>query len=209
MSPVFSAVFLWLMATILWWSGWREEAGEGFPHWMVGSFLAIWPLALLANVAITPSLQVNGAWLWTLFALITMAWRTNPNRRWTSISAGVLLGSIYLLLCRLAYYPSGFSHFIAPWGTAILVGCLSALLLRNSTEQLLAISTALYLSEGITVFVQSTSDTFPIVKASEWLEVWWISVLVSRLWSISVKSAAIQARRWAFKMGWKRGRHSS
>jgi hypothetical protein len=205
MSPVFAAVFLWLLATILWWSGWREEAAGCIPYWAVGVFLAIWPLALLANVPITPSLSVNVAWLWTLLAIITMAMGIQQTRRWTSISAGVLLGCIYLLLNRIAYYPSGFSHYFAPWGTAIVVGWLSSLLLRNASEQFLAISAGLYLSEGISAFLMFISDSNLDIKAAEWMEVWWIAVLFTRLWSVSMKSIAVQARRLALKMGWNRG----
>jgi hypothetical protein len=205
MSPVFGEVFLWLLATILWWSGWREEVTGSIPHWAVGIFLAIWPLALLANVPITPSISLNGAWLWTLLALITMAMGIQQTRTWTSISAGVLLGCINLLLSRIAYYPSGFSHYYAPWVTAILVGWLSSLLLRNASEQFLAISAGLYLSEGISAFLFFKSDAIPAVKAAEWMEMWWIAVLFARLWSVSMKSIAVQARRLALKMGWKRG----
>ncbi len=209
MSPVFSAVFLWILATILWWSGWREEATEGIPHWAVGVFLAVWPLALLGDVAITSSLMLNGAWIWTLLAIVTIAWRIHPSRRLLSLSAGMLIGSIYLLLSRLSFYPFGLSHFIAPWGTAIIVGWLSALLLRNASEQILTVSSALYLSEGISAFAQSASDVIPVVQASEWMEGWWIAVLYARLWSVSVKSIAGQASKWALKMGWKRGGQSS
>jgi hypothetical protein len=205
MSPMFGAVFLWLLATIFWWSGWREEAVGSIPHWAAGVFLAVWPMAFLANVAITPSLSFNGAWIWTMAAIIALAWGIQSNRRWTSISAGVLLGCIYLLLSRLAFYPSGFTHFFAPWGTAIVVGWLSALLLRNAPEQFIAVSAGLYLSEGISALVMTVTDSIPGVHTSEWMECWWIAVLFARLWSVSVKSLAILARRWALKMGWRRG----
>jgi hypothetical protein len=205
MSPMFGAVFLWLLATILWWSGWREEAVGSISHWAVGTFLAVWPLALLAKVTITPSLSFNGAWIWTMTAIIVLAWGIQTTRRWTSISAGVLLGSIDLLLNRLAFYPSGFSHHFAPWGTAFVVGCFSALLLRNASEQFLAVSSGLILSEGISALVMNVTNSTPGVHASVWMESWWIAVLFARLWSVSVKSLAIQARRWALKLGWGRG----
>jgi hypothetical protein len=205
MSPVFGAVFLWLLATILWWSGWREEAVGSIPHWAVGTFLAVWPMALIASVDITPAISFNGAWLWTLSAIIVLGRGIQTTRRWTSISAGVLLGCVYLLLSRLALYPSGFSHYFAPWGAAIVVGWFSAMILRNAPEQLLAVSAGLYLSEGITALVMTVTDSFAVVQASEWMEGWWIAVLFARLWSVSVKSLATQARRWALKISRGRG----
>jgi hypothetical protein len=202
MSPMFGAVFLWLLASILWWSGWREEAVGAIPQWAVGAFLAVWPFALLANAAIHPFLSLNGAWIWTMSAMIALAWGIESTRRWTSISTGVLLGCIYLMLNRLAFYPSGLSHFLAPWVMAIVIGWVSAMLLRNASEQFLAISVGLYLSEGISALVMTS---IPRVLESEWMEFWWIAVLFARLWSESVKSLAIQARRWTLKKGWRRG----
>jgi hypothetical protein len=202
MSPMFGAVFLWLLATILWWSGWREEAVGTIPQWAVGAFLAVWPLALLGNVAIHSSLSFNGAWIWTMLAMIALACGIQSTRRWTSISAGVLLGCVYLLLNRLAFYPSGISHYFAPWGAAIVVGWFSALLLRHASEQFLAVSFGLYLSEGISALVMTNILG---VHEYEWMEGWWIALLFARLWSVTVKTLAIQARGWALKKGWRRG----
>lgn len=205
MSPAFGAVFLWLTATILWWSGWREEGSAGLSHRAVGVFLAVWPFAWLANVKFTPTVSINGAWVWTFIAIILLAWRMPSTRRWMSVSAGFLIGSIYVLLSRIAYYPSGFSHFFASWGTAVVVGWLSALLLRNVSEQVLAVSAGLYLSEGLAVYVHASSIDFPIVNTSEWVEGWWIAVLYARLWSASVRVLMESTRRLTFKLGGKRG----
>jgi hypothetical protein len=205
LSPMLGAVLLWISATVLWWSGWKEEAAEGVPHWAVGVFLAVWPVALFWNISAAAALTINGAWIWTMMAFIILAVRMQPNRRWTSISAGVLLGSIYLLLSRLSFYPSLFSHLFAPWAIAIIIGWICAILLRNASEQLLAISSALFLSEGISVIVFSTSESISLDKSSEWMEYWWIAVLYARLWSVSVQTIADQARRWVLRMGWRRG----
>lgn len=205
MSPGFGSVFLWISATILWWSGWREEAVEGIPHWAVGVYLSVWPLALLWKVSITPPLTINGAWIWTWMAFLILASRIPSSRRWTSISAGVLLGSIYLLLSRLAYYPSGFSQFLTSWGTAIFVGWLAALLLKPASEQLLAISAAIFLNEGISTYLLTSADTILVGNTLDWMENWWIAALFARLWSVSVRALADQARRWPIKIRWRRG----
>jgi hypothetical protein len=205
MSPVFGAVFLWISATILWWSGWREEAADGIPHWAVGVFLSVWPLALLGKVSITPALDINGAWIWTWVAYLLLAWRIPSSRRWTSISVGVLLGSIYLLLSRLAYYPSGFSHFFAPWGIAVLIGWLAAILLRPASEQFLAISTTIFLTEGITTHLLTSTDSIHLSHVSEWMKNWWIAVLCARLGSVFVSTLTDKTRRWVVKLGLRRG----
>lgn len=205
MSPVFGAVFLWLMATILWWSGWRGEAMEDVPHWAIGIFLAIWPLALLGNVTITPAFSVNGAWIWTLVMIMILGWRTPAMRRWISVSAGILLSSIFVVLSRLAHYPSGFSQFVAPWGVAIIIGLLAAVLLRHAAEQMLAISTGFYLNEGIDAFVHASLDSIQIIHTSEWMQGWWIAILSARIVSVSAKAVVTATRKWALKIGGKRG----
>jgi xanthosine utilization system XapX-like protein len=205
MPPAYGAAFLWLMTTILWWSGWREEASEGIPHWAVGAFLAVWPFAWLGNVVVTPNFTVNGAWIWTFLAGALLARRTHAKRRWTAISAGLLVGSIYVLVSRLAHYPTGFSHYLDPWGAAIVVGFLTSLIVRSVSEQVLAISTGLYVSMGIYAYLQTASGTIFEGKASEWMAGWWIAVLSSRLSSLTVRALADLARKWTFKVGEKRG----
>ncbi|WP_147423824.1 hypothetical protein [Cohnella endophytica] len=207
MSPAFGAAFLWLLTTILWWSGWREESKERLPHWAVGVFLAVWPMALLINVKLTLALTFNGAWLWTLVAIVVLAVITPSVRRWMAMSSGVLLGAVYVLISRLAYYPSGFSHAYASWLTAMIVGALAAVLLRGVSEQVLAISAAFYLSDGITAFVHSSmaSEAIPISRAMDWMEAWWVALLSARLGTISVKATMELARRWAPRWGGRGG----
>jgi hypothetical protein len=205
MPPAFGAVFLWLMATILWWSGWREESPTEVPHWAVGVFLAIWPLAWLSEITVIPGLTINGAWLWTFITVVLLACRLNANRRWLALSTGVLIGSIYAVMSRLALYPSGLSHYFDPWGAAIVVGWLSALLLRNVSEQALAISAGLYLSEGISALLIAASGSVFEVRASEWMERWWIALLFSQLWALTVKALIEFARKRIPKIGTRRG----
>ncbi|BBI33178.1 hypothetical protein [Cohnella abietis] len=209
MPPVFGSVFLWILTTILWWSGWRKETTEGIPHWAVGFFLAVWPLALLSDIVVTSTYSVNGAELWTMLAALAMLGRLRPARILMSISAGVLIGSIYLLLSRLLLHPSGITHYFAPWGAAILVGWLAALLLRYAVEQFVAVSAGLLICEIMTNLLMTSSEFAPIVKASGWMEAWWIAVLYARLWSVSIQSITVQLKRWALKWGWTRGGQSS
>ncbi|WP_239614116.1 hypothetical protein [Cohnella mopanensis] len=205
MPAAIGAVFLWLMTTILWWSGWREETTENIPHWAVGAFLAVWPFAWLANIGFTPQITINGAWIWTFLAGLLLAWRMRPSRRWTVISAGFLVGSIYVVISRLAHTPSGMLSYLDPWGAAIVIGMLSAVIVRNVSEQVLAISTGLVLSMGIYAYLQMTSGSLLEMKATQWIESWWIAVLCSRLWTLAARSAVNLRRKWNFKMGQKRG----
>jgi len=205
MSPIFIAAFLWLIAAILWWSGWREEPAEGVPHWAVGIFLAIWPLAVLGSLPITSSVSLNGACLWTLISVGALGWRTPSARRWLSLSAGLLIGSVAILLGRLAYSPIGIAHDYASWAIPVLVGWLAALFLRPLPEQVLAISFSLVLSEGIAALVHAPGETMTAIKGAAWLEGWWIAVSFARLWSAAVKSAMEIGRKITLKFGGKRG----
>jgi len=210
MSSVYGAVFMWLLATILWWSGWREETTQGIPHWAVGIFLSVWPLALLLDITVIPSLSLNGAWIWTLLSMIALAWIVPPARRWTAISAGVFMGSLYVLISRIADSPAGLSHYFTPWAAAIVVGWLAALFIRQVSGQVLAITSGMILSELISLLTQASSDTVPIfIKASEWMEKWWIAVLFARLWSVMVKALVETVKKQAFKLESKRGGNRS
>lgn len=209
MSPVFSTVFLWLLAAILWWSGWREETSEGIPHWAVGIFLAGWPLAWLFNLPVSPTITLNGAWVWTLLAILLLGSRLSTARRWMSLSTGILIGCIYVLVSRISYYPSGISHYVAPWGAAILVGWLAAMLLRNVSEQVFAVSTGFYVSLAVSSYIQVTMDSLYVIKTTEWMENWWIAVLSAQLWTISVRVVSEYTRRVVNRMGGRRGGQSS
>ncbi|TVY04549.1 hypothetical protein [Cohnella terricola] len=205
MSPIFIAAFLWLIAAILWWSGWREEPIEGVPYWAVGIFLAVWPLAILGSLPVTSSVSLNGAWLWTLISVGALAWRIPPARRWMSLSAGILIGSVAILLGRIAYSPIGIAHGYTPWAIPILVGLLAALFLRSLPEQVLAISLSLILSEGIAAIVQAPGESMSEIRGAAWLEGWWIAVSFARLWSAAVKSAVEHGRKLTLKFSGKRG----
>lgn len=198
-------ILLWICATILWWSGWRDEAAEGIPQWAVGIFLAGWAFTLLLQIKLNSTQVVNGAWVWTLLAFICLTWSIPSTRRWTSLSGGVLLGSVYLLLNRLSYYPSIGSHFFHSWVLAMVLGCLCALLLRNASEQLVAVTASLFLSEGITEMILNPTAVISLVQAADWMQSWWIAVLCARLLSVSISSMKTVVNRWAHHMGWSRG----
>lgn len=205
MSPVLGAVLLWLSVSVLWWSGWREEVAEGIPYWSVGVFLAGWPIALLWELKINTNILVNGAWAWTLAAVLLLVIRIHAVRSWTALSAGLLLGSIYLLLGRLSDYPFALSHFLTSWTLAIFLGCLAALLLRYAPEQLIAVTISLFLFDAITVVVFHPAERITIGHDSEWMKGWWITVLSARLWSVSIARIRSFVLRWSYKMGFRRG----
>lgn len=205
MSPVFGAVFLWTSTAILWWSGWREEAAEDIPERAVAIFLAGWPFAVSWNPHVSPNFSVNGAFIWTFAAVSALFWRHQSPRRWASVSTGVLLGSINLFLERLAAFPSGLNSYYPSWAAALLIGWLSAFLLRNASEQVITISTALFLGETVSGLTDSTSEPLWWGGSPDWLEGWWIAVIFARVWSVAAVMVTLQARKWGWKMGLKRG----
>ncbi|KIL34853.1 hypothetical protein SD71_17790 [Cohnella kolymensis] len=201
MSPVFGAMFLWTSTAILWWSGWREEAAEDIPERAVAIYLAGWPFAVRFNPHISPSLTINGAMIWTVAAVTALAFRLDSSRRWAAVSAGVLLGAVHLLLNRVADFPSGMAAYYPSWAGAVLIGGLAGVFLRNAPEQIMTISTALFIGEIVGTFARSAWEPLIWGESSQWLEGWWIAVIFARLWSVSVRILASQAR----KRGWKAG----
>jgi uncharacterized membrane protein AbrB (regulator of aidB expression) len=87
----------------------------------------------------------------------------------------------------------------------MIVGWLSALLLRNVSEQVLAVSCGLYFSAFLSVLTHGSTEPDALVRASEWMQGWWIAVLFARLWSVTVRNVSDQTKRWSFKLGGKRG----
>jgi len=205
MSPIYGAAFLWLIAAILWWSGWREETSEDVPDWAAGVFLAVWPLAALGKLVITPSLSVNGAWLWTLVSIAALAWRTPPVRRWTAASAGLLVGSVGILLGRLALMPASFAQDIPPVATAAFAGLLVALLLRPASEQTIAISVSLYVCEAVFALADASGGGAPETREAYWLEGWWTAALTARAWTFAARRTGEWTRKWADRFAEKRG----
>lgn len=180
MSPLFGAVFLWLSTVILWWSGWKTELAGRIPSRAVSLFLAVWPAAVGFNWTATPALTLNGAWIWTLAIMFVLAMRTEPSGRWLAVSAGVLFGAIFLLMYRLSFFPGGLATYLTPWGAALLIGGLAALLLHDAVSQLLAVTTALFLSEAVAAAAFSGSEEAVLAKSLQWMESWWIAVVFAR-----------------------------
>ncbi|MFC5467794.1 hypothetical protein ACFPPD_03625 [Cohnella suwonensis] len=204
MSPLYGSAFLWLLAAVLWWSGWREEPDGRVPRWAVGVFLAGWPFLLRMDIP-TPFATINGAWAWTLSAVCVLAWKTPGARRWTALSSGVLLGAVYLLFGRLASYPGGYPRAATLWLLAAMIGWMASLFLRAASDQTLAISVAFYSSVGLMAFVKGTDVAAHPFWATEWTESWWTAVLAARLWTIGVDAAAEKAGRWIPRWGSRRG----
>jgi len=205
MSPLYGAAFLWLVAAILWWSGWREETTENLPGWAAGLFLAVWPLAWLGKVTIADDLSVNGAWVWTLFSAVLAGARMPAARRWTSASGGLLIGSVAILAGRLIFIPSGFEPDGSSWAIAALIGLLAGLLLRSASEQAVAVSVCLVINEVAHVLLRAQADTLPAGAPDEGLQAWWIAILCARLWTTFAKAAGEQGRKWAVRSGGRRG----
>lgn len=201
MSPLFGAAFLWLVAAILWWSGWREESTDDLPGWAVGLFLAIWPLAWLGKVPLTGSLSVNGASVWTLFSIALVSWRLPAARGWTAVCGGLLIGSVAVLAGKLAYIPSGFAPAGSSWAIAVLIGWLAALLLRTASEQALAVTVCLFLIAVAHAFARAQSAELPVAVPDEGLLAWWIALFCARLWTAFVKAAGEWVRKGAVKTG--------
>ncbi|WP_027084979.1 hypothetical protein [Cohnella panacarvi] len=205
MSPVFGAVILWLATVILWWSGWKEEAAGGIPRRAVAVFLVSWPLFVGWGLPLTSSLSLNGAWIWTIALVIAIAWKMEASWRWTSVSAGLLFGSVYLLLHRVANYPFHWSKIAAPWGAAILIGVLAALLLRDAPLQLLSLSVAIAISEAVTAIVASRLEAFVPEPSLEWTRDWWVAILCARLCSWILAGFTKLKRREELNIDWRRG----
>lgn len=205
MSPVFGAVILWLATVILWWSGWKEEATGGIPHRAVAIFLISWPLFLGWSLPLSSSVSLQGAWIWTIALIIAVAWNMEASWRWTSVSAGLLFGSIYLLMHRLSNYPFEWSRVVAPLGAAILIGVLAAILLRDASSQLLSLSVAIAISESVTAIVFSRSDSVVEGGSLEWMRNWWVGVLLARCCASFFAVWLRYRRQRELKIGWRRG----
>ncbi|MFC4302764.1 hypothetical protein [Cohnella boryungensis] len=208
MSPIYGAIFLWLIATILWWSGWKEEAAEDLPQWAVGLFLAGWPLTLLARLDI-PAVTVNGAWAWTFLSIAAMACRMVPNRRWAAVALGLLLASIAIVVGRLLLIPNGLSYQLSPWVISIALGCLTAMLFRSAAEQLLAISVSLLLSEAALSLTQAAADLPSELRSLQGLEKWWLTLFCARLWTLAVRRLSEQTRRRTIRINGRKGGYRS
>lgn len=205
MSPVFEAVILWLATVILWWSGWKEEAAGGIPHRAVAVFLSGWPLFMGWSLSLSPSVSLPGAWVWTLALIVAVAWRMEPSWRWTSVSAGLLFASIYLILQRVAYYPHDWSKIAAPWGASIFIGALAALMLKDAPAQLLSLSVAIAICEGVTAVIFGGVDMVYSGSSLDWIRNWWVAVLCARLCAAIILASARIRRPLARRTGWRRG----
>lgn len=204
MSDVLGIVLLWFSASILWWSGWKDEVAGGIPHRAVKVFLLGWPLAMFLEISLSAYVKIEGAWIWNSIAFVVLSVRLYPARRFTTLSTAILLGMIYYLLSRLAIYPATLSHFLSPWGMSVFIGWLTSLLLRDVSEQMIAITSSLLLNEVVSAgFLQPLQQIN--VGDTSWMEAWWIALLTARLWTVTALELMNKGKKWSVRLIRKRG----
>ncbi|MFC5699866.1 hypothetical protein ACFPVX_01115 [Cohnella faecalis] len=199
MPPLYGAGFLWIAASVLWWSGWREESEDRLPDRAAAVFLAGWPLTAWWSRQVEPGVTINGAFAWAGIAMLVLLWRLSSGRRWTAVAAGMMIGCLFVLLEKWpAFERNGFDPS-EPWPLALLGGVLLGFLLRTASEQIVALTAALILAEGFAALPLRESG-YAIIGNAEWMERWWIALLSARLWSWLAAAFV----RWFWNPSWNK-----
>lgn len=185
MPPGYTAFFLWIASAILWWSGWRKETSEGIPDAAVAVFLAGWPFAAWIHWPVGDQVRVNGAFAWTALAMIALLWRMKEPGRWTSISAGLLIGSLGLGTVSNAWQAAGLPDWTSGGPAAAAAGAAACLLTGSAAEQIAAVTVAIMMPELLKAAVLTEAGRVTIGSAS-WMAGWWIAVVSARLLAAAV-----------------------
>jgi len=178
MPPAYVAFFIWCSFAILWWTGWRKETANGIPDAAAAVFLAGWPVMAWRVIPLPGAGEVQGAFLWTLLAMLGLFWRMEPTRRAMAASAGFLASSLGVWLTYAVLMET------APgWATgkmaAAAAGVCAALLLRGADGQIAAVSLAVLAPELLHGLWNAEGGPVRIGSA-EMSESWWIGVLAAR-----------------------------
>jgi hypothetical protein len=189
MPPGYTAFFMWAAFTILWWSGWRKETADGIPDAAAAVFLAGWPAIGWRTLPAGDSVLIQGAYMWTMLAMIWLFWRMEPPLRVMAVSAGFLASSLGVWLTY------SFLLYVTPdWAmtriASAAVGVCAALLVRGAAGQIAAISLAVLIPEFLEAIWMTESGPLRI-GSPQMMENWWIGVLAARVCAVS--AAAIRA----------------
>jgi hypothetical protein len=201
MPSGYTAGFLWLAASILWWSGWREEFARGIPSAAVAVYLAGWPFAAWLEWPLSRWGRLNGAFLWSLLAAFALLIRMKETERWRAMTAGLFVSSMAVGRTAAESGSSMFPEWLTgQWGLAA-AGAAVFLLAVGAEGQFAAVTVGLALPELLAACWHSGGSAASI-GSPEWMDGWWIAVFAAR-----VLSNALPAIRGArFRLFGKKGR---
>ncbi|WP_276351677.1 hypothetical protein [Cohnella caldifontis] len=200
MPSEYTAGFLWLAASILWWSGWREESAKGIPHAAVAVFLAGWPFAAWLEWPLGRLGALNGAFVWTLLAAAALLWRMRETKRWMALSAGLLVSSLAMGRTAAAAGNAFFPEWMSGgWGPAA-AGAAVFLLVGGADGQIAAVTLSLAVPELLAA-AWHPAGISGSAGSSGWMDGWWTAVFAARC--LSIAYAAV--RSVSFRFAWRKG----
>ncbi|MBN2984333.1 MULTISPECIES: hypothetical protein [Cohnella] len=183
----FAAGIGWLIASVLWWSGWRNELAEGVPGRWAGLYLAGWPFACAAAWMVPDGFSLNGSFGWTVMFALALFGLMDADQRWMSLAAAMFIAAAVLFLFSLASMSKG-EKFDAFSLAAVAAGIVAATMLGTAVEQLaavflgcLAASLAMSGLFGQTWFQHSDA------AGSVGIHPWWLSVFAARSLSLVLR----------------------
>jgi len=193
MSAGYAAVLLWLAALVLWWSGWRRElAGDLSPR-AAALFFALWPAGWLAGFLFPPGSRTAMAAV-ALPAAAFLACRAAGPRSRLAVLGTSALGAALLLV---ATHPAVWLGPLAAGperSVPVLLGAVTALMLRTAREQLAVLSLVL----PVAALVGLRLGSPPGWPMPEYLaDMWWLAFAVCRAASLALRELAppLPARR--------------
>jgi hypothetical protein len=179
-QPGLISIVIWLAVVILWWSGWRKELSVGLPEWGVTLFLVLWPFSNARTYSLGALGELNLGLVLILLAAMLASLTLSKIRRWTSLAAGLLIGSISLFMSKLALVIPSLLAANPRWYLAGLIGFIAVMLLRSPLEQWLAITVGLALATFADSWLRTEPRGIALLGDSEWMAGWWLAVGCSR-----------------------------
>ncbi len=200
MADGYWAGLLWLAATVLWWTGWRDELGGDLSPRAVSGFLLLWPAGWLASRALPSDAKPVMLALLLLAVTIGICRPLAAERRLTVWSVAMLGSAILFLLSHPAVWLYGWIRFEPARDLPVLLGVFVALTLRTMREQLAAQSLALLVAACGSLWLIPPPATWPATAA--WADMWWLAAAAGRVVSLALHRVTQAMRhKWQGKAG--------
>ncbi len=195
MNPGYLSLIIIGMMLILLACGWKEELLRGIPHKAILLFFICWIPLSFAELSLKGGLRINACYLLlAAVALLILGSLRSPLQAFHLASIGFLAGSFEFLLQQIYSLDPAAVVFRPVFDICASISVPIALLLRQPLQQIAGLTIGLIVGDGLFLYAHKGYAPF-FLGHPEFLDKWWLTLLVTRSFSLGVQYAISGCQR--------------